>query len=314
MIAGSLPESDLKDVAPEELSAIPGIQEVLGLHQVAQLADSGDWDYVVVDCASTADALRMLTLPSAFALYLERAWPRHRRLSIAPGDAQSVAVVELLERTAAGLEGLSAMIADTDGEVGAHLVLTAERVVAAEAVRTLTALALLGVQVRELIVNQVLVQDDSYEYRNLPAHPAFDWYTERIAEQQSVLDELGAGTGDVGLVLVPHLASFTDAHPEVELEVVLSIPFLGEKVGIHRWGAVIAGFLGILVIAFLILAVGLPLIYQGRAYPGVIVHGVAIGGKSKPAVAGGFGREKHQSVAIPGFRPRNNATPAFISD
>lgn len=27
-------------------------------------------------------------------------------------------------------------------------------------------------------------------------------------------------------VLVPHLASFTDAHPEVELEVVLSIPFL----------------------------------------------------------------------------------------
>jgi arsenite-transporting ATPase len=57
-----------------------------------------------------------------------------------------------------------------------------------------------------LIVNQVLVQDDSYEYRNLPAHPAFDWYTERIAEQQSVLDELGAGTGDVGLVLAPHLA------------------------------------------------------------------------------------------------------------
>ena len=30
---------------------------------------------------------------------------------------------------------------------------------------------------------------------------------------------------------------------------MLSIPFLGEKVGIHRWGAVVAGFLGILVIA-----------------------------------------------------------------
>ena len=205
-LAARFPESDVGDVAPEELSAFPGIQEVLGLGEVARLAESGDWDHLVVDCASTADALRMLTLPSAFALYLERAWPRHRRLSIAPGDAQSVAVVELLERTAAGLEGLSAMITDTGGDVGAHLVLTAERVVAAEAVRTLGSLALLGVEVRELIVNQVLVQDDSYEYRNLPAHPAFDWYTERIAEQQSVLDELGAGTGDVGLVLVPHLA------------------------------------------------------------------------------------------------------------
>ena len=55
-------------------------------------------------------------------------------------------------------------------------------------------------------MNQVLVQDDSYEYRNLPDHPAFDWYAERIAEQQAVLDDIAATTGDVELVLVPHLA------------------------------------------------------------------------------------------------------------
>jgi arsenite-transporting ATPase len=85
-------------------------------------------------------------------------------------------------------------------------VLTAERVVAAEAVRTLGSLALMGVRVAELIVNQVLVQDDSYEYRNLPDHPAFDWYAERISEQQSVLDELAGTIGDVALVLAPHLA------------------------------------------------------------------------------------------------------------
>ena len=84
--------------------------------------------------------------------------------------------------------------------------LTAERVVAAEAARTLGSLALMGVRVDELIVNQILVQDDSYEYRNLPEHPAFDWYAERIAEQQAVLDELDTTIGDVQLVLVPHLA------------------------------------------------------------------------------------------------------------
>ncbi len=84
--------------------------------------------------------------------------------------------------------------------------LTAERVVAAEAVRTLGSLALMGVRVDELIVNQILVQDDSYEYRNLPEHPAFDWYSERISEQQAVLDELDTTIGDVQLVLVPHLA------------------------------------------------------------------------------------------------------------
>jgi arsenite-transporting ATPase len=195
-------ESDLGNVAPEELSALPGIQEVLGLHEVGELAASGRWDHVVVDCASTADALRMLTLPATFGLYLERAWPRHRRLS---GGAENAAIVALLERIDAGVSRLSSLL--TDGEhVSAHLVLTAERVVAAEAIRTLGSLALMGVGVAELIVNQVLVQDDSFEYSNLPAHPAFDWYSERIAEQRNVLDQLAGSIGDVQLVMVPHLA------------------------------------------------------------------------------------------------------------
>ncbi|MBV8181588.1 MAG: ArsA family ATPase [Mycobacterium sp.] len=198
-------ESELGEIAPEELSALPGVQEVLGLHEVGELAAAGRWDHIVVDCASTADALRMLTLPATFALYVERGWPRHRRLSTAAEDARSTAVVELLERIRRSVEKLSALL--TDGtRVGAHLVLTAERVVAAEAVRTLGSLALMGVRVEELIVNQILVQDDSYEYRNLPAHPAFDWYSERISEQRAVLDELDAAIGDVALVLTPHLA------------------------------------------------------------------------------------------------------------
>jgi arsenite/tail-anchored protein-transporting ATPase len=199
------PESELGEIAPEELSALPGIQEVLGLHEVGELAAAGKWDHIVVDCASTADALRMLTLPATFALYVERGWPRHRRLSTGADDARSAAVVELLERVSASVDKLSALL--TDGaHVGAHLVLTAERVVAAEAVRTLGSLALMGVRVEELIVNQILVQDDSYEYRNLPAHPAFDWYSERISEQRAVLDELYAAVGEVALVLTPHLA------------------------------------------------------------------------------------------------------------
>lgn len=205
LLSGRFPESDLAAVAPEELSALPGIQEVLGLHEVGELAAAGEWDHVVVDCASTADALRMLTLPATFGLYLERAWPRHRRLSSAVDDARTAAVVQLIERMAAGTERLGTLL--TDGSlVSAHLVMTAERVVAAEAARTLGSLALMGVRVDEVIVNQILVQDDSYEYRNLPEHPAFDWYAERIAEQRTVLDELDALIGDVALILVPHLA------------------------------------------------------------------------------------------------------------
>lgn len=197
------PDSELSTIAPEELSALPGVQEVLGLHAVGELAESGRWDRIVVDCASTADALRMLTLPATFGLYVERAWPRHRRLSVGADDARSAAV-DLLERISASVDGLSALL--SDGElVSAHLVLTPERVVAAEAVRTLGSLALMGVRVEELIVNQVLLEDESYEYHNLPDHPAFTWYAERISEQRAVLDELDAAIGDVALVLTPHL-------------------------------------------------------------------------------------------------------------
>ena len=205
VLAARFPDSDIKDVAPEELCAMPGIQEVLGLRAVAALAGSGRWDLVVVDCASTADALRMLTLPAAFAMYVERCWPRHRRLSVAIDDARTAAMVAMIETVSADMESLSALLTDGD-RVSAHLVLTPERVVAAEAVRTLGSLALMGVRVDELIVNQVLFQDDSYEYRNLPDHPAFDWYAARIAEQKSVLDELADTIGALRLVLTPHLA------------------------------------------------------------------------------------------------------------
>jgi arsenite-transporting ATPase len=205
VLARRFPDSELDSIAPEELSAVPGIQELLGLHEVGELAAAGRWDHVVVDCASTADALRMLTLPGAVEFYLERTWPRHRRLSAAADDGPTAAAVGLLERISAGVARLGAVL--TDGElVSAHLVLTAERVVAAEAVRTLGSLALTGVRVKELIVNQILAQDDSYEYSNLPDHPAFDWYARRIAEQRAVLDELDAAIGDVALVLAPHLS------------------------------------------------------------------------------------------------------------
>lgn len=204
-IATKFPQSDLGSVAAEELSALPGIQEVLGLHEVGELAGCGQWDHVVVDCASTADALRMLTLPATFGLYLERAWPRHRRLSGPADDAASAAMVTLVEQVDAATGRLSSLLTDAD-RVSAHLVLTAERVVAAEAARTVGSLALMGVRIDELIVNQVLIRDEDFEYRNLPDHPAFDWYAERIAEQQAVLDHLDTVIGDVALVLVPHVS------------------------------------------------------------------------------------------------------------
>ena len=40
-IAAQYPESDIGSLAPEELSALPGVQEMLGLHEVQHLAEIG---------------------------------------------------------------------------------------------------------------------------------------------------------------------------------------------------------------------------------------------------------------------------------
>lgn len=40
-LAEKFPQSDIGDVAPEELSALPGVQEVLGLHEVGELRGPG---------------------------------------------------------------------------------------------------------------------------------------------------------------------------------------------------------------------------------------------------------------------------------
>ena len=57
----------------------------------------------------------------------------------------------------------------------------------------------------------------------------------------------------------------------------MNSPRLKRVVNVVKWP------LGVMVVAFLIVAVGLPLVYQGRVYRGVVVHGVNVGGLSKAA-------------------------------
>ena len=47
-------------VAAEELTLLPGAEEVLALLELRDQVDRGPWDLVVVDCAPTAETLRLL--------------------------------------------------------------------------------------------------------------------------------------------------------------------------------------------------------------------------------------------------------------
>lgn len=175
-------------VAAEELTVIPGAEEVLALLELRQQACSGEWDVIVIDCAPTAETLRLLALPEALGWYMQRMLPMQRRLTKAlkpvltkaagvpmPADT----VFDAIERLHAELGEVRALLAGPEASV--RLVLTPERVVTAEARRSFTTLSLYGYRVDGVVANRVF-----------PAAGADDWRAGWVLAQDEVLAEADA--------------------------------------------------------------------------------------------------------------------------
>jgi arsenite-transporting ATPase len=151
-------------VEAEELAVVPGLDEVFALADIKEFATGGEYDLLVVDCAPTAETIRLLSLPDVLGWYMDRMFDTQRRLTrltrpilqrvsgipIA-GDGVFGAVRRFYDR----LDGVREIL--TDGDVtSARLVVNPERLVVAEARRTFTYLSLFGYHVDAVIANRVL--------------------------------------------------------------------------------------------------------------------------------------------------------------
>jgi arsenite-transporting ATPase len=148
----------------EELSVIPGLDEIFALADIKQYAESGEWDVVVVDCAPTAETIRFLSLPDILARYMARLFPVGRRVNklVAPvlsrvttlpvaGDDVFAATQSFYDR----LDGVREILTDPL-QTSVRLVVNPERMVIAEARRTYTYLSLFGYRVDAVIANRLL--------------------------------------------------------------------------------------------------------------------------------------------------------------
>jgi arsenite-transporting ATPase len=158
-----LDRSGIDPMKAEELTVLPGAEEVLALLEVRRQVTSGTWDLVVVDCAPTAETLRLLALPEALSWYMDRVFPASRRIARAMrpvlGRVSSVPVpqdrvFDAVERLHRELADVRALLTDPL-RTSVRLVLTPEAVVVAEARRTLTSLALYGYRVDGVVANRV---------------------------------------------------------------------------------------------------------------------------------------------------------------
>jgi arsenite-transporting ATPase len=179
----------VEGIEADELAVLPGLDELFGLVDLKTHAGSGDWDTIVVDCAPTAETIRLLSLPDVLSWYMDRVFPMTRRVNRVVGPVLGrmtrlpVAgdrVFGAADRFYARLDGVKELLADP-AVASARLVVNPEKMVIAEARRTYTYLALFGYAVDAVIVNRVLPQEVT--------DPWFDRWKAVQAEHLATIDE-----------------------------------------------------------------------------------------------------------------------------
>jgi anion-transporting ArsA/GET3 family ATPase len=71
----------LDEVMAEEMTVLPGMDELGNLLWIADHVESGRYDLIVVDAAPTGETLRLLSLPEASRWWVDRIAPIGRRVS-----------------------------------------------------------------------------------------------------------------------------------------------------------------------------------------------------------------------------------------
>ncbi len=156
--------SGLEGVEAEELTVFPGMDELFSLATVRDHVSSGNYDVIVVDCAPTAETLRLLSLPDVMSWYMDKLFPVSKQVAkvvrpvLSRMSSLPIADDKVFDTVAMfydRLDGIRDILSDPDITT-ARLVMNPEKMVIAEAKRTYTYLGLFGYAVDSAIVNRVL--------------------------------------------------------------------------------------------------------------------------------------------------------------
>jgi arsenite/tail-anchored protein-transporting ATPase len=154
----------LDSVMAEEMTVLPGMDELGNLLWIADHVESGRYDLIVVDAAPTGETLRLLSLPEASRWWVDRIAPIGRRVSRlgrpvierlvgvpVPRDEVFAAAERLLAR----LDLVHRLLADPD-QSSVRLVLALEKLAIVEARRSFTYFHLFGYPSDLVICNRVM--------------------------------------------------------------------------------------------------------------------------------------------------------------
>jgi arsenite-transporting ATPase len=163
----------LDEVLAEEMTVLPGMDEVGSLLWIADHHDSDLYDVIVVDAAPTGETLRLLSLPEAIKWWMEKVEPIGRRISRLTGPIvhrvvgipiPDEAVFDAGEELFSRLEHMRELLADHE-KTSVRVVLTLEQVVIKEAQRAFTYFHLYDYPTDLVIANRILPDDVGRYFR-----------------------------------------------------------------------------------------------------------------------------------------------------
>lgn len=153
----------LDDLVAEEMTVVPGIEELFSLLKVREFAASGLYDVIVLDCAPTGNTMRLLSLPEAVRWYMDRYFSVERRLikTLRPLAEKIVRVPLPEDKVFAHIETLYEKVGEVrqiladPKQTTIRLVCNPEKMVIKESQRALTYLSLFGFSVDMVVMNKV---------------------------------------------------------------------------------------------------------------------------------------------------------------
>jgi len=155
---------EVDSLVADELTVLPGMDELANLLWINRHRESGNYDVIVVDAAPTGETLRLLSFPDVMRWWMQRLFPVQRR---AMGLARpfintfvdiplpSEQVYDSIERLFKQLDTLHGMLIDPR-LTSIRLVLNPEKMVVSEAQRTSTYFHLFGYPMDLVVANRVL--------------------------------------------------------------------------------------------------------------------------------------------------------------
>lgn len=107
----------IEEIVAEEMAAVPGTDELCGLLEIGRHAGDRRFDCLIVDCAPTAETLRLLSFPDVAHWYMEKLFPWERRImkTLRPALQPLVEIPLPRDQVFAGIERLFRRVERSSG-------------------------------------------------------------------------------------------------------------------------------------------------------------------------------------------------------